>query len=115
MAAEKKNDDSREAALLYAEALKLGPSAEGGARVGAAVDRPGHLDQVMLSMVLGGLVETTALTPEEKSVWSRQFLAEMSEPSASEEAFFAELRKSGEAAGLDPAGNIVHAAADFEE
>ncbi|TVR09397.1 MAG: hypothetical protein EA385_07300 [Salinarimonadaceae bacterium] len=79
------------------------------ARIGRAIERSGGLDHVRLSRVLAGGLETNVLTAEEKAVRAERFLAKMSEPGAGEEAFFAELRKTGKAAGLDPSGKVVYA------
>ena len=84
------------------------------ARIGRAIERSGSFDHTRLSRVLAGELETTALTAEEKAVWSERFLAKMSEPGPGEEAFFAELRKSGKAVGLDTSGKIVYADAQPE-
>ena len=74
------------------------------ARIGRAIERSGAFDHARLSRVLAGELETAALSPEEKAVWSDRFLARMSEPGPEEEAFFAELRARGGGAGLpDPA------------
>lgn len=85
------------------------------ARIGRAIERSGTFDHVRLSRVLAGELETTALTAEEKAVWSERFTAKMSEPGVGEEAFFAELRESGEAVGVDNSGKIVYADARLEE
>ena len=77
------------------------------ARIGRAIERAGSFDHPKISRLLAGELETTTLTAEEKAVWSERFLAKMSEPGPDEEAFFAELRKSGNAVGLDTSGNIV--------
>ncbi len=79
------------------------------ARIGRAIERSGSFDHTKISRVLAGEFETTALTAEEKAVWSEGFLKKMSEPGPEEEAFFAVLRKSGKAIGLDDSGNIVRA------
>lgn len=77
------------------------------ARIGRAIERSGSFDYVKISRVLAGELETGVLTAEEKAVWSEQFLARMSEPVPEEDAFFAELRRSGKAVGLDASGEIV--------
>ncbi len=77
------------------------------ARIGCAIERSGSFDHTTISRVLSGEIETTALTAEEKAAWSEAFLKEMSDPGPEEEAFFAELRKSGKAVGLDASGKIV--------
>ena len=77
------------------------------ARIGRAIERSGSFDYVKISRVLAGELETGVLTAEEKAVWSEQFVAKMSEPGPDEDAFFADLRASGKAVGLDPAGKIV--------
>lgn len=79
------------------------------------LERSESIDEVRLSRVLAGELETTVLTAAEKAVWSERFLAKMSEPGPGEEAFFAELRKSGGAVGLNSSGNVVHAEAEPPE
>ena len=79
------------------------------ARIGRAIERSGGFDHARLSRVLSGELETTALSAEEKAVWAERFLAKMSEPGPDEDAFFAELRKTGKAVGLDASGKIVRA------
>ncbi|WJS00330.1 TA system antitoxin ParD family protein [Roseibium aggregatum] len=76
-------------------------------RVGRAIEKSGAIDQTNITAVLTGELETTALTALEKVVWSESFLEKMSEPSPGEQAFFAELRKNGDASGLDVFGDIV--------
>ena len=85
------------------------------ARIGRAIERSGSFDHTRISRVLAGDLETTALTAEEKAVWSERFLATMSEPGPGEESYFAELRESGAAAGLDASGEIVYAGTRSEE
>lgn len=84
------------------------------ARIGRAIERSGSFDYARLSSVLAGELETTVLTAEEKAVWSEQFLTRMSEPGPAEDAFFAELRQSGNAVGLDTSGQIVTVDAQSE-
>lgn len=79
------------------------------ARIGRAIERSGSFDHTKISRVLAGELETTVLTAEEKAVWSERFLENMSGPGPDEEAFFADLRDSGKAVGLDESGNIVRA------
>ncbi len=79
------------------------------ARIGRAIERSGSFDHTKISRVLAGELETTTLTDEEKAVWSEGFLNKMSDPGPGEDAFFADLRKSGKAVGLDDYGNIVRA------
>lgn len=79
------------------------------ARIGRAIERSGSFDHARISRVLAGELETGALTAEEKAVWSERFLEKMSELGPDEEAFFAELRKSGKAVGLDASGTITRA------
>lgn len=76
------------------------------ARIGRAIERSGHFDHAKISRALAGEIETTALTAEEKAVWSERFLAKMAEAGPDEEAFFAELRKSGKAVGIDALGQV---------
>ncbi|MGR3499613.1 MAG: hypothetical protein ACU0E9_12050 [Limimaricola soesokkakensis] len=61
-----------------------------------------RLGHAKISRVLAGELETTALTPEERAIWSKRFLAQMAEPGPEEEAYYAELRESGKAVGLGP-------------
>jgi hypothetical protein len=98
-------DEARRAAEI--QSRSLASQITHWARIGRAIERSGSYDHVKLSRVLAGELETTALTVEEKAVWSERFLARMSAPGADEEAFFKELRKSGEAVGLDPSGKVV--------
>ncbi len=84
------------------------------ARIGCAIERSGSFDHTTISRVLSGEIETTALTAEEKAVWSEAFLKEMSDPGPEEELFFADLRKSGKAVGLDASGKIVRANAQTD-
>lgn len=85
------------------------------ARIGRAIERSGRFDHVRLSWVLAGEAETNTLTPEEKAVWSERFLVKMSEPGPAEDAFFAKLRASGKAVGLDASGKLTHADAQADE
>ena len=105
-------DDARGAAALHSRSL-AGQIAH-WARIGRAVERSGSFDHARLSRVLAGEVETTALTPEEKAVWSERFLAQMEEAGPAEEAEFAALRASGAAVGLDAEGQVVVADAEGE-
>ena len=106
-------DDAR--AVAEIQSRSLAGQITHWARIGRAIERSGGMDHVTLSRVLAGELETTVLTAEEKAVWSERFLEKMSEPGADEEAFFAELRASGRAVGLDPSGKIVYADARPEE
>ena len=105
-------DDARGAAALHSRSL-AGQIAH-WARIGRAVERSGSFDHARLSRVLAGEAETTALTPEEKAVWSERFLARMEESGSKEEAAFAALRASGVAVGLDAEGRVVVAGAEDE-
>lgn len=100
-------DDAR--AIAEIQSRSLAGQITHWARIGRAIERSGSFDHVRLSRVLAGELETTVLTTEEKAVWSERFLAKMSQPGAGEEAFFAELRESGRAVGLDSSGKIVRA------
>ncbi|AQQ04729.1 hypothetical protein B0E33_15090 [Roseibium algicola] len=77
------------------------------ARVGRAIERFGRFDQAKICRVLSGEMETSTLTAEEKAVWSERFLEKISEPGPDEEAYYAELRKNGNACRLDASGNNV--------
>jgi len=98
-------DDAR--AMAELQSRSLAGQITHWARIGRAIERSGRFDHVRLSRVLAGDLETTALTPEEKAVWSERFLAKMSDFGPAEEAFFAELRASGTAVGLDASGRIA--------
>ena len=76
-------------------------------RIGRAVERSGNYDHAKVLRALMGELETTALTSEEKTVWSDVFWAKMSGPGPAEEAFLQNLRKTGKAVGLDASGKIV--------
>lgn len=106
-------DDAR--AMAELQSRSLAGQITHWARIGRAIERSGRFDHVRLSRVLAGEVETTALTPEEKAVWSERFLVKMSEPGPAEEAFFADLRASGTAVGLDASGTLIHADAQAGE
>lgn len=84
------------------------------ARIGRAIERSGTFDHARLSRVLMGEAETNLLTAAEKAVWSERFLTKMAEPGSGEAAFFARLRESGKAVGLDASGKIVHVDAQPE-
>ena len=100
-------DDAR--AVAEIQSRSLAGQITHWARIGRAIERSGSFDHARLSQVLAGELETTRLTAEEKAVWSDRFLARMSEPGPGEGTFFAELRTSGKAVGLDASGKIVHA------
>ncbi len=76
-------------------------------RIGRAVEKSGAFDHARVSAALAGELETTDLTALEKAVWSERFLEKMSAPGPGEQDFFAELRKNGNASGLDVFGDIV--------
>ena len=78
------------------------------ARIGRAIERSGHFDHVKLSRVLAGELDISVLTAEERAVWKERFLAKMAEPGPDEEAFFEELRNSGNSVGVDETGRIVY-------
>jgi hypothetical protein len=103
-------DDAR--AVAEIQSRSLAGQITHWARIGRAIERSGSFDHVKLSRVLAGELETTVLTPAEKAVWSERFLAKMAEPGPGEEEFFAELRNSGKAVGLDSSGNVVRADAE---
>lgn len=106
-------DDARVMAEL--QSRSLAGQITHWARIGRAIERSGRFDHVRLSRVLAGEAETTALTLEEKAVWSERFLAKMSEPGPAEEAFFAELRANSNAVGLDASGKLIHVEAQAGE
>ena len=106
-------DDARVMAEL--QSRSLAGQITHWARIGRAIERSGRFDHVRLSRVLAGEAETTALTPEEKAVWSERFLVKMSEPGPAEDALFADLRASGRAVGLDASGKLIHAKAQAGE
>lgn len=107
LADDKLVDDARTEAEL--QSRSLAGQITHWARIGRAVERSAGFDHARLSRVLAGEMETGALTAEEKALWSERFLAKISEAGPAEEAFFAELRQSGEAVGLDASGRIVRA------
>jgi hypothetical protein len=75
---------------------------EGERQTRAMIERKRRLlSHTKISRVLAGELETTALNAKEKAIWAKRFLAEMSEPGPTEEAFFTELCKNHEAVGLD--------------
>ena len=76
-------------------------------RIGRAIEKSGDFDHARISAALAGELQTTDLTAPEKAVWSEMFLEKMSEPSPGEQDFFDELRKNGNASGLDVFGDIV--------
>lgn len=84
------------------------------ARIGRAIERYGIFDQGRISRALAGELETTALSVEEKAVWSDRFLAKMSEPDPQEEAFFSEMHKPGKSLGLDASGHIARTDAELK-
>lgn len=106
-------DDAR--AMAELQSRSLAGQITHWARIGRAIERSGRFDHVRLSRVLAGEVETTALTGEEKAVWSERFLVKMSESGPAEDAFFAELRASGTAVGLDASGKLIQAEAQSDE
>lgn len=107
LADDKLVDDARAEAEL--QSRSLAGQITHWARIGRAVERSAGFDHARVSRVLAGELETGSLTAEERALWSERFLAKMSEPGAAEEAFFVELRQSGEAVGLDASGRIVRA------
>jgi len=106
-------DDARVMAEL--QSRSLAGQITHWARIGRAIERSGRFDHVRLTRVLAGEAETNALTLEEKAVWSERFLMKMSELGPAEDAFFAELRASGKAVGLDASGTLIHAEAQAGE
>lgn len=106
-------DDAR--AMAELQSRSLAGQITHWARIGRAIERSGRFDHVRLSRVLAGEAETTVLTPEEKAVWSERFLVKMSDPGPAEEPFFAELRASGKAVGLDASGKPIQAEALADE
>ncbi|WP_040440015.1 TA system antitoxin ParD family protein [Roseibium aggregatum] len=76
-------------------------------RIGRVIEKSGAFDQARVSAALAGELQTTDLTALEKAVWSERFLEKMSEPGPREQDFFAELRKNGNASGLDVFGDTV--------
>jgi hypothetical protein len=105
-------DDAR--AVSEIQSRSLAGQITHWARIGRAIERSGNFDHTKIARVLAGELETTILSAEEKSVWSEQFVAKMSEPGPGEEAFFSELRKSGKAIGIDGSGRIAYAKAQPE-
>ncbi|VDC19051.1 TA system antitoxin ParD family protein [Pseudogemmobacter humi] len=84
------------------------------ARIGRAIERYGIFDHGRISRALAGELETTALSAEEKAVWSDRFLAKMSEPRPEEEVFFSEMHNTEKAVGLDASGHIGRTDAELK-
>lgn len=59
--------------------------------------------------VVAGRLRATEFDEEEASVWLDGFASKMTEPSATETAFFAQRRMLGCGVGLDADGNLVYA------
>ena len=100
-------DDARAVSMVHRRSLA--DQITHWARIGRAIERSGRFDHTKLSRALAGDLETGTLTAEEKAVWSEAFLEKMSNPGFEEKTFFAGLRTSGAAVGLDAAGSIVRA------
>ncbi|MDD9727270.1 hypothetical protein PVV74_17560 [Roseovarius sp. SK2] len=100
-------DDAR--AVSVVQRRSLAEQIMHWARIGRAIERSGRFEHNKISRALAGDLETGTLTAEEKAVWSEAFLEKMSNPGFEEKTFFADLRTSGAAAGLDAAGRIVRA------
>jgi hypothetical protein len=98
-------NDARDESLLHSRSLA--GQIMHWARIGRAIDRSGSFDYGKVLQALSGQIETTTLTAAEKAVWSEGFLEKMSEPGPEEGSYFADLRKSGKAVGVDASGNIV--------
>ncbi|EMD83272.1 TA system antitoxin ParD family protein [Pacificimonas flava] len=77
-------------------------------RIGRAIERSGNFDHARLSAALAGELETRHLSEEEKDVWLDTFVEKMGQPSAGEEAFFANRRRLGMGVGLDESGKLVY-------
>lgn len=76
-------------------------------RIGRAIEKSGNFDHNRMAAALGGALETTDLTEEEKDVWLDSFVETMGQSSFDEDAFFARRRQLGLGVGLDSAGNLV--------
>src|SRR5690606_1481532 len=76
-------------------------------RIGRAIEKSGNFDHARITAALGGDMETTALTDEEKDVWLDSFVEKMGQPRPDEDAFFGRRRQLGLGFGLDEAGNLV--------
>jgi hypothetical protein len=76
-------------------------------RIGRAIEKSGNFDHARITAALGGAIETTDLTDEEKDVWLDSFVEKMGKPGSDEDAFFARRRQLGLGVGLDAAGNLV--------
>jgi hypothetical protein len=76
-------------------------------RIGRAIEKSGNFDHARITAALGGAIETTVLTDEEKDVWLDSFVDKMGQPGSDEDAFFARRRQLGLGVGLDAAGNLV--------
>ncbi len=105
-------DDAR--AMAEIQSRSLAGQITHWARIGRAIERSGSFDHTRITRALAGEIDTSELSAEEKAIWSERFLAKMSEPGPNEEAFFAELRKSGKAADLDASGKAIHSVSQTE-
>ena len=76
--------------------------------IGRAIEKSGSFDYRRISAVLEAKISPDVLTAEEQEVWFARFSETMTEPSASEEAFFAERRQLGRGVGLSDVGELVY-------
>ncbi|RBO52890.1 hypothetical protein DSD19_11990 [Rhodovulum sp. BSW8] len=81
-------------------------------RLGRAIEQSGAYDHARVTAALDGRLDTVELREEEAIAWLDAFTEKMSEPSATEQAFFSKRRKLGRGVGLDAAGNLIHAGPD---
>lgn len=81
-------------------------------RIGRAIEQSGSFDYTRITAVLEGMLDTTDLGEEEDAAWLDAFTTRMAEPSATEQAHFAQRRMLGRGVGLDAGGNLVYAKDD---
>jgi len=83
-------------------------------RLGRAIEQSRSYDHGRVTAALEGRLDPGDLREEESIAWLDAFATRMSEPSATERAFFAERRASGRGVGLDEDGNLVNAGSGRE-
>lgn len=67
------------------------------------------VDHAKIARVFKGELATSSLNAEEQKVWIEEFVSRIAQPGPDEDAFFATLRSSGEAVGIDENRDIAHA------
>ena len=97
----------REAAKLQSRSLS--GQAEHWLRLGRAVERDPRFGYTKVEQTLKGLLAPVELNTQEQKEYFDQFAANLWEPSAKEDAFFADMQRRGVGVGMDEVGNIVRA------